>query len=1021
MTIPAFDCVVIGGGVAGCTTARMLTSYEMSVAVLEAGNDLACGATRANSGIVHAGYDPQPDTLKAYYNVRGNRAFAQWAADLGFAYKQNGSLVLAFSDEELDAIRGLEKRAAMNGVEDCTCISAAEVRALEPNVAPDVRGALYARTGAICDPYDVTYRSALCAAKNGAEFFFNAKVIGVASVQAAGGLFDEDAEGEAAQDGGYEILLADGRVFRARAVVNAAGVYADEINNLVSAHKLDITPVRGEYCLYDPHLGSTLRATMLQTPTAAGKGVLAAPTAHGNLFVGPNSVPQEDKDSVATTKEGLTQILACAKKTWPGASSRDIITNFAGLRAHGSTGDFVIGEVDGAPRFFNIACFESPGLTSAPAVAEDIAAAVASALGACANEAWEPRLAPRKRFADMTEDERAEAVAKDARWGKVVCRCCKVTEGEIVEAMHASPELPVLSLDALKWRTQASMGRCHGGFCSPEIVELFAREYGTRPEDVDKRTAGSYVIAKAREDYMDLAGESCAPSAQAFAEDEAEGDEDEGGLVLPEDPQTQERTCDVVIVGAGAAALAAAESSLTYVADASIIVYARAHTPGGIMNQCIHNGFGLHRFGEELSGPEYAYRQTTWLNGRVEFMFDTTVLSVDGPTRVVHAISEQGAFAISARAIVLATGSRERGQGALNIAGDRPSGVFTAGSAQAFVNLFGCLPGKKVVMQGSGDIGLIMARRMALSGMDVMCVYNRSAKASGLERNVVQCLNDFDIPLITGKNITRLEGKERLEAVWVADVDQATKEVIPGTDVRVECDTLVLSIGLVHENEVALSAGVKVDARSGGAVVADTLATCVPGIFACGNAVHIHGLADDASAEGDAAGVNVARFLGAPVEAVHVDLNAAATAAVSAAAASASAGEGEGGLPAGFTTHNLVCVACPKGCHITAVTNADGDVESVEGYTCKRGLAWARAEAARPMRVLTVCANVPGALQPLSMRTTGTIPRAMLRDAAAAIYAWVDEGHVEAPVRVGDVIIEDLLGTGVNVIATKSI
>ena len=1008
MSTPVFDCLVIGAGVAGCTAARMLTAYEMSVGVLEAGNDLACGATRANSGIVHAGYDPKPGTAKATYNVRGSKIFPKWADDLGFHYKRNTSLVLAFSEEELATIRELEARAAENGVEDCTCISAEEVRALEPNVAPGVMGALHARTGAICDPYEVAYKSALCAAKNGAEFYFNAKVAGVAAVN------EETEDGAFA---GYELSLADGRVFRARAVVNAAGVYADEINNQVSANKLTINAVRGEYCLYDPHLGSTFTATMFQTPTHAGKGVLVAPTVHGNLFVGPNAIPQEDKESLATCKEGLEGIIAAAKKTWPGASTRDIITNFAGLRAKGTLGDFVIGEAPDAPGFFNVACFESPGLTSAPAVAEDIAAAVAERLGAPANEAWEPKLAHRERFAHLTEQERVEAVAEDPAWGRVVCRCCSVTEGEIVEAMHASPELPVLSLDALKWRTGATMGRCHGGFCSPELVELFAREYGLRPEEVDKRGAGSYVLASSRADYLEMAGEAAQREAAVDAEDTADA-EDDGPFA--EEPGVQELAYDVAIVGAGAAGLAAAKSILGTLPKARIVVLDRAAGAGGIMNQCIHNGFGLHRFGEELSGPEYAYRQATELAGQVDFLYNTTVLSVDGEALVVHAINEDGVLAISARAVVLATGSRERGLGALNIAGDRPSGVFTAGSAQAFVNLYGCLPGKKVVMQGSGDIGLIMARRMALSGMEVMCVYNRSLKPSGLERNIVQCLNDFGIPLITGKNITRLEGKDRLCAVWVADVDPATKEVIPGTDVRVECDTLVLSIGLVPENEVAASAGAEVNPRTGGCVVDDTLATRVPGVFACGNAVHIHGLADDASAEGDAAGVNVARFLGADVEAVHVDLDAAAPASVG-AAAEAAALAAEGGLAPGHELHNLVCVACPKGCHITAETDADGDVVKVEGYTCKRGLKWATAEAARPMRVLTVCASVPGALVPLSMRTTGTIPRAQLKDAAAAIYQWVAEGRVEAPIAVGDVVMRDILGTGVDVIATKAI
>lgn len=861
---PTYDVVVVGAGVAGCCTARELARYDLRVLVLEAGNDIANGATRANSGIVHAGFDPRPGTCKAHYNVAGVHAMPHWAADLGFAYYKNGAYVLAFTDEEVERLYDLQQRAVENGAPEVFIVSAEEVRAAEPDVSPEVKAALWAPDSGVVDPYGLAYASLENALTNGVELAFSQQVCDVQR-----------------EEGGFILTTQSGEEFHARAVVNAAGINSDVINNYVSSNTFSITARRGDYILFDVDATPHFTHTMFQAPTANGKGVLVARTVHGNPFIGPDAVAQDSRDSFSTTADSLSGIVEAAKKTWPGLSLRGQITNFAGLRSTGSVGDFVIGQAPDVPGFFNIACFDSPGLTSAPAVAEAIASEVGAYLGADKRETFNPKREAPFLFAMATDEQRAAVVRENPAYGHIVCRCCNVSEGELVDALR-SP-IPALALDALKWRTGATMGRCHGGFCSPEIMRIMARELHCAPEDIDKRLAGSRFIASARSDYAALAGNSSSTPADVAGD-----------------------SYDVVVVGGGAAGMAAAVSARRAGA-ARVLLIDREATLGGVMKQCIHDGFGLHRFGKELTGPEFSLREAIDVQSHgVEVMQSATVLRIDAagadggvsvagladnginagnssvgisadansPHQVV-VVSPAGQQAINATAVVLATGSRERGAGALNLAGSRPAGVFSAGSAQALMNLQGCLPGKRAVILGSGDIGLIMARRMTLSGMEVEGVFELRDYPSGLKRNIVQCLDDFGIPLTLSATVVRLEGKRRLEAVWVADVDPATRKPIPSTERRIECDTLLLSVGLIPENELAKAAGVAMDAVTGGAQVNDALATSVPGVFACGNALHVHDLADYAAQEGEIAGANAARFAYAKTHATPPNLSSA--------------------------------------------------------------------------------------------------------------------------------------------------
>jgi len=822
--VNSYDVAVIGAGVAGCCTARELARRNARTVVLEAGNDIACGATRANSGIVHSGYDPIPGTLKARYNVAGSRLYPQWAEELGFPLARNGSLVVAYSAAEMDAVRDLVARGRENGVEGVTELSSAQLREKEPNVSPAAVGAFYAPTGGICDPYHVAFAAAENAACNGVEFVFGARV-----------------ERLQTEQGGYCIFLENGSLCHARAVVNAAGVFAGAINNMVSSIKLDVTPRRGEYCLYDTDFGEEFGCTMFQAPSDAGKGVLVTPTIHGNLLVGPNAVSQTSPTDCSTTVQGLEGILESARKTWPQANSRGIITNFCGIRASGVSGDFVIGQPEDAPGFFNIACFDSPGLTSAPAIAVDIAMQVGDFLGAPQNHSFVAKRVARPLFALMDDAQRDAAIKEDAAAGHVVCRCCSVTEADLTAALHGP--LPVLNLDALKWRTGAMMGRCHGGFCSPEIMKIFVRETGVDPAAVDKRLPESRIVATARSDYRDLLASEALPEAGVFL---------------------SEGVYDVVVIGGGAAGIAAADAAVANGAGKVLLIDREAHL-GGILKQCVHNGFGLHRFKVELTGPEYAQREIEGLEASsVRIMPQASVLRVESGSdeglHTVVAVDPHGLHAVECRAIVLSTGSRERGLGALDLAGSRPSGVFSAGSAQNFMNLQGCLPGKRVVILGSGDIGLIMARRMVSQGAHVLGVYEIMPDPSGLRRNIVQCLDDYGIPLHLSTTVTRLEGCGRLSAVWVSKVDPQTLVPIAGTEERIECDTLLLSVGLLPENEVAKTAGVHLDRVTGGAVVDESLETSVSGIFACGNALHVHDLVDHVSAEGERAGAAASEY-----------------------------------------------------------------------------------------------------------------------------------------------------------------
>lgn len=481
----SYDVIIIGAGVTGCAIARDLSRYRLRVAVLDRNSDIGEGTSKANSGIVHAGFDAAPGTLKAKLNVRGSQLMPALAKTLGIPFMQNGSMVVALSDEDVAHMRELYDRGLQNGVESLRLLSREEALGLEPNLSDDTKGALFAPTGGIICPFRLTSAMAESACLNGVEFLLRTCVDSVCRTE-------EGYRIEAVQYDEFEPALDKSVTYTAACVVNAAGLYADRFHNMMSEDKLTITPRKGEYCLLDVTAGKHVGRTIFRMPSALGKGILVSPTIHGNLLVGPTATDLEDKEGTFTTKEGLAAV------NRPGASAvknlpmQEVITSFAGLRPHGDKGDFVIGEIPGHPGFIDVAAIESPGLSASPAIGEMVAGLITEKFEPALKEDFIEELKPFTYMKLLPIEEQKALVEKDPAYGNIICRCASVSEGEILETIRRP--LGARTLDAVKRRTGANMGRCQGGFCYPKVMEILSRELGIPMERITKKGRGSEIL-----------------------------------------------------------------------------------------------------------------------------------------------------------------------------------------------------------------------------------------------------------------------------------------------------------------------------------------------------------------------------------------------------------------------------------------------------------------------------------------------------------------------------------------------
>jgi len=469
-----YDVIIIGGGVSGCAAARELSRYKVKVCVLEKEEDVCCGTSKANSGIVHAGYDAPEGSLKAKMNLRGNELMDSLARDLDIPFMRNGSMVICLDEEDRPKLEALYERGVANGVKGLRILNREEVLKMEPNVSEEVCAALYAPTGGIVCPFELNIALAENANMNGVEFHFRREVTDIEK-----------------QEEGYRLITRHG-MYSAKYVVNAAGVYADKFHNMVSAHKIHIIPRRGDYCLLDKSAGAHVKSTIFALPGKFGKGVLVAPTVHGNLLLGPTAIDIENKEGTNTTREGLDQVLGKAGQNVKNIPMRQVINSFAGLRAHEEKDEFIIEELEDAPGFIDCAGIESPGLTSCPAVGERIAGILRERMGLEEKEDFIPTRKGIQKPETLPREERAALIRENPAYGNIICRCEMISEGEIIDAIRRP--LGAKSLDGVKRRTRAGMGRCQAGFCSPRTMEILARERKMDIRDVTKSGGASCLV-----------------------------------------------------------------------------------------------------------------------------------------------------------------------------------------------------------------------------------------------------------------------------------------------------------------------------------------------------------------------------------------------------------------------------------------------------------------------------------------------------------------------------------------------
>lgn len=470
-----YDVIIIGAGVIGSAIANELMRCDRTVAVLEKGMDVCEGTSKANSAIIHAGFDATPGSLKAKLNVEGNRIMEKLSEELDFSFRRNGSLVLCFQEEEKDRLESLYEKGIKNGVPMLQILTGDEARKLEPNLSESVVAALYAPTGGIVCPFGLAIAMAENAYVNGAEFYFGTEVTAIDK-----------------KEGRFLVHTTKGN-FESHIVVNAAGIYADKLHNMVSEIKMTLMPRKGEYCLYDKQVGGFVSRTIFQLPSQYGKGVLITPTIHGNLLIGPNAEDTMDKEGLNTSERGLEEVLKKAALSVNGLPpKRLVITSFAGLRAHEAKDDFIIEEVEDAKGFIDVAGIESPGLTCAPAIGRMVSEMVDELAPARKKEEYISRRAGIRSMASSSVEEQKKLILENPAYANVICRCEMVTEGEILAAIHRP--LGARTLDGIKRRTRAGSGRCQAGFCLPKTMEILAREWKVDVEAIVKSGENSCYL-----------------------------------------------------------------------------------------------------------------------------------------------------------------------------------------------------------------------------------------------------------------------------------------------------------------------------------------------------------------------------------------------------------------------------------------------------------------------------------------------------------------------------------------------
>ena len=822
------DVLIIGAGLLGCFTARALAQYNLSVLVLEAEDDVCCGISKANTGIIYSGIDNKPETLKARMTVTSCQDYERLAKELDFSFRRTGSLMLSFGGQADQILKWKLERGTENGVRGARLLSKAEVLELEPAVSEAVSSGLYVPGTGTVDPWEVGIAAYENARANGIEFRFHERVVKIRREQDG---FRVETEKEE---------------YAAKVLVNCAGLSSDLIREMTETPLIRLFPTGADYLILDTTVGDRIHHVLFHETEEKGKGVTIVPTVSGNLLIGPTE--REDLPDMATAAAGMEELFALCRKVVPDLPM-DVIRSFGSSRPNPfyvreeegillperkSISNFTILEEAGLLSFIGI---KTPGLTCAEPLGRYAADKAVQYLGgASKREDFDPFRKGIRKTEGLSLEEREALIREEPEYGEIICRCRKITKGEVLEAVRRGAK----TIKEVKFRAGTGMGRCQGSFCTEKIRKILEEALSSDPK------AGRKLLkteegcpAEKRTDRSETIGG-------------AKGDRVSESL--------RQENHDIVIIGGGAAGLAAAAEAAKY-KKYRILLLERDANLGGILNQCVHEGFGVHQLGESLTGQEYAERYRQSLAGtEVEVKTGTTVLKI-GPEKEVYAVNaKEGVLKIKAGAIILAMGCREVPAGALLLPGTRPEGVITAGRLQYMMNLEGIVPGKRAVILGSGDVGMIMARQMAQAGIEVLGVYEKEGEPGGLPQNRKDCLEAYKIPLYLKTTVTKIFGKEKLTGVAVALLDEEGRPV-RDSEKEIPCDLLVIAAGLIPENELTKEAGIAIDPKTNGPVTDSAQMTLKEGVFASGNVWKVMSLVDAASLTGEAAARNAAEYL----------------------------------------------------------------------------------------------------------------------------------------------------------------
>lgn len=1052
------DVLIIGGGISGVTIARELMRWKLNVLLVEKEADLALHASGRNDGEVHPGIDLGKGSLKQYYVIKGNEYMERVCRELNVPFKRCGQIV-GFFDKALKPLVSayVAERRIINGVSGAKIISSKRIAELEPNLNHDFAFGIYNPTAATVCPYCLTIACGENAVDNGAKVSLNTAVLGMRIV-------DRKIS---------EVFTNRGRIFP-KLVINAAGVFAEDIAKMAEDRFFSIHPRRGTNSIIDRKKGYLVKSIgswkELHADENHSKGGGILHTVSDNLLVGPDAVETREKENFETRRESIDNVFAKHRLTAPNLNKKDVITYFTGVRAATFEEDYIIEAGRKTRNIIHVAGIQSPGLTTAPAVAVDVSklavtmlesrcfsgddsgeSVVSEGMSIESNLKFNPIRRGIPNPKSMSIKERDKFIKENPEFGEIICRCEEVSKGEILAAIHSSISVP--TIDGIKKRVRPGMGRCQGGFCMPLVAKIISEEMDIPLEDVLRTNSRSKISYGPTKKYMKKIPKTVGKHASretdidVLKKVETKGCKRDSGIHNVHQTNNSmgidnNRMVDVFVIGGGPAGLSAAISAEEE--GAKVLLVEREDRLGGILKQCIHDGFGLVKFKEKLTGPEYGDRFIKILiEKNIDYLtktFVTKIEKTDDNLFRIHMITADGVRSVETKAIVLATGCRERTAKQVSIHGTRPSGVYTAGTAQHMVNLLGQMPTERCVILGSGDIGLIMARRLTLEGAKVLGVYEVKREPSGLPRNISQCLEDYDIPLYLSHTVTKVIGNDRVEGVEITRVDDELNP-IPGTEFRVDCDALILSVGLIPENEIAEGIGIHLNRETGGPCVNENLMTDVPGVFSCGNSLHVYDLVDYVSDSGELAGKMAAKHAmsgilasSEPISSITSDGARIEKRFNTGRSERAKWDNVENNIndkkicsktvsemkTAGAAVKEMTCIVCPNSCKLR-VWYKPGDPEfqiKVEGNKCSRGMKFAMEELTAPKRSISSTVATCFADSPVvPVKTSGEIPKERIFD----VMSEINSVCIEEEMKAGDVVIPNVLGLGTDVVLTRDI